>query len=90
VHPLHADLVGYRKYGKGHTLPNFWCICQRCEDLYGAGDDEDLVDIMKASRGWYWDSDDDIEECLRKPLAVFRRADKGARHMTAGGSSNDL
>jgi hypothetical protein len=90
VHPLHADLVGYREYGKGHTLPSFWCICQRCEDLYRAGHDQDLVDIMKASPRWDLDSNDDIEECLRKPLAVFRRADKGGRRMTAGGPPNAL
>jgi len=79
VHPLDPDQVGYREYDKGHTLPGFWALCQRCEQLYRAGEDTDLVEIMKSSPDWLWDSPRDIEECLRKPLAVFRRADKGAR-----------
>lgn len=38
VHPLASDLVTYRVYGKGHTLPNFWALCDRCEgNLRGGG-----------------------------------------------------
>jgi hypothetical protein len=79
IHPLDPGLVRYREYDKGHTLPGFWALCQRCEELYLAGQDDDLVEIMKSAPGWLWDSPRDIDECLRKPLAVFRRADTGAR-----------
>jgi hypothetical protein len=79
VHPLDPDLVAYRVYGKGHTLPGFWALCQRCEALYEAGRDDDLVEIMKSSPGWLWDSPADVDELLRQPLTVFRRADMGAR-----------
>ena len=79
VHPLDPDLVRYREYGKGRTLPGFWALCQRCEELYTGGQDDNLVEIMKSAPGWLWDSPSDIDECLRKPLAVFRHADTGAR-----------
>jgi hypothetical protein len=84
VHPLTPELIEYRVYGKGHTLPTFWCLCQRCEVLHRAGAEPDLIEIMKFAPGWYWDSEDQIDELLGKPLAVFRRADKGARRLTTG------
>lgn len=87
VHPLDPGLVRYRAYTKGHTLPGFWALCERCESLYQAGQDEPLVEIMKSAPGWLWDSPTDIDECLRKPLAVFRRADKGARPLASGAGS---
>jgi hypothetical protein len=81
VHPLAAERVRYRVYGKGHTLPTFWTVCDRCEALYAAGDDDALVELMKASDGWYWSTEADVDEIIRQPLAVFRNADKGARRL---------
>ena len=76
MHPLDAAQVTYREYDKGHTLPTFWCLCSRCEDLYRAGADPELVEIMKDA---WQESVEHVDECIRKPLAVFRRADRGAR-----------
>lgn len=83
VHPLDPSLVRYRAYSKGHTLPGFWPLCQRCESLYQAAQDEALVAIMKSAPDWMWDSPTDIDERLRKPLAAFRHADKGARPLAS-------
>ena len=85
LHPLNPDLVRYRAYSKGHTLPGFWALCERCEDLYLTDQDDQLVEIMKSAPGWLWDSPTDIDECIRKPLAVFRRADQGPRPLASDG-----
>ena len=82
VHPLAIDRVGYRVFGKGHTLPGFWTLCERCEGIYAGGDDESAVAVMKASDQWMWNNDEEVDELLRQPLAVFRRADKGARRLS--------
>lgn len=81
VHPLAGDLVRYRQYGKGHTLPSFWALCDRCELVYASGDAEAAVEVMRSSDGWPSVTAEDVAECIRKPLAVFRRADKGARRL---------
>jgi hypothetical protein len=81
VHPLANDLVGYRQYGKGHTLPYFWALCDRCELLYTSGNAEAAVEVMRSSDGWRWVTAEDVAECIRKPLEAFRRADKGARRL---------
>ncbi len=78
AHPLADDLVAYREYGKGHTLPTSWALCDRCETIYTSGDDDAAVEVMRSS-AWSWVADDDVAECIRQPLAVFRRADLGAR-----------
>jgi hypothetical protein len=81
VHRLAADLVRYRVFGKGHTLPSFWTLCDRCEQIYASGDDESAVETMKTSDGWLWQTEEDVDELIRQPLAVFRRADKGSRRL---------
>lgn len=81
VHPLASDLVTYRQYGKGHTLPTFWALCDRCEEIYASGETAAAVDVMRSSDAWSWVADDDVAECIRKPLEVFRRADLGARRL---------
>ena len=81
VHPLAADLVTYRVYGKGHTLPTFWALCERCESLYVAGDDPSLLRLMVASDAWQWETAADIDETIVQALEVFRRADRGARRL---------
>lgn len=80
VHPLDRTQVGYRVYGKGHTLPGFWTLCERCERRYAAGLDESLVRLLLASGNLGADiADEHVDEVVRQPLAVFRRADLGAR-----------
>jgi hypothetical protein len=81
VHPLARELVHYRIYGKRHTLPTFWMLCDGCEEIYKSGDDEAAVRLMKLSDGWLWESDEDVAETIRQPLIVFRRADKGSRRL---------
>ena len=79
VHPLALDRVRYRRYGKGHTLPGFWTVCDGCERLVAAGADHELLTVMKGSDGWLWTTDEDVQEDLGQALGVFRRADLGAR-----------
>jgi hypothetical protein len=82
IHPLDPELVTYRVYGKGHTLPSFWTLCSRCEGRYCAGDFEALVTLtVDESPEWSWEAREDIDECVRQPLRVFQRADLGARHL---------
>jgi hypothetical protein len=81
VHPLTSGLVRYQAYGKGPTLPTFWTLCERCEGVYRAGDDEVSVELMKVHMEGFWETDDDVEETIRKPIAVFRRADRGGRRV---------
>jgi hypothetical protein len=76
AHALAEDLVAYREYGKGHTLPTSWALCDRCEAIYDSGDDDATVEVMRSS-AWSWVSDEDVAECVRQPLTVFRRADLG-------------
>jgi hypothetical protein len=80
VHPLASDRVAYVKYGQGYTLPNFWALCERCEAVYASGDDDAAVEVMRSSEGgWSGVPDEDVAECVHKPLGVFRGADLGAR-----------
>jgi hypothetical protein len=81
VHPLASDLVAYREYGKGHTLPSFWTLCDRCEGIYASGDEDAAVEVMRSSDGWSWVAEKDVAECVRQPLGVFRRADLGPRRL---------
>jgi hypothetical protein len=77
VHRLARDRLTYRQYDKGHTLPSFWALCDRCEGVYASGDDDGAIELMRTH--WPYADDEDVAECIRKPLAVFRRADLGAR-----------
>jgi hypothetical protein len=77
VHRLDPAKVTFRIYGKGHTLPTFWSLCDRCEHLYDAGDDEALMRLYDP--GWEVLSEQDFEETVRQPVRVFRAADLGAR-----------
>lgn len=77
VHPLARDRLTYRQYGRGHTLPTFWALCERCEGVYTSGDDDAAVDVMRSH--WPNAGDEDVAECIRTPLAVFRGADLGSR-----------
>jgi hypothetical protein len=79
IHPLDTELVSYRQFGKGHTLPHFWTLCDPCELLYRSGDDGAIVDVILGSERWRGTPPLDVDEEVRQPLAVFRRADRGAR-----------
>jgi hypothetical protein len=79
VHPLARDRGTYRQYGKRHTLPAFWALCDRCEGVYASGDDDGAVEVMRDG-GWTA-ADEDVAQCIRKPLAVFRAADLGSRRL---------
>jgi hypothetical protein len=79
VHRLARDRLTYRQYGKGHTLPSFWALCDRCEGVYASGDDDGAIELMRTN--WPYADDEDVAECIRKPLAVFRRADLGSRRV---------
>ncbi|MDH2413913.1 hypothetical protein [Nocardioides sp. CER19] len=82
VHPLARDLLTYRVYGDGYTLPTFWTLCDACEVMHASQDLDAAVTVMRSS-GWSWVADEDVAECILKPLAVFRRADLGARRLEA-------
>jgi hypothetical protein len=82
IHPLDPNRVRYRVFGKGHTLPTFWCLCSRCERLYQRGLDEDLIDIMTSSPEWAQFDEAYIAECVAQPLMVFRTADLEARKLS--------
>ena len=80
VHPLAAHLVTYREHGKQHTLPTFWVLCDRCEQLHTSGNVDAAIDPMRAAE-WSWVPENDVAECIVKPLEVFRRADRGAQRL---------
>jgi hypothetical protein len=81
LHPLAKDKVRFRVYGKQHTLPTFWTLCEHCERLYAAGIDVELVDLMirQATEDEIAWSDDAVNEEFGQQLSVFRRSDIGAR-----------
>lgn len=75
LHPLAGNLVGFRAYNSGYTLPTFWTLCDSCESLYQAGEDDEMLKRMQQpdGEGGTWN------ELAQKSLATFRRADLGAR-----------
>jgi hypothetical protein len=80
LHPLATDKLQYREYGKEHALPGSWALCARCESLYVAGADAELVDLMQRAHDDAGSQPESyVDEVYRQPLAVFRRADLGAR-----------
>ena len=82
LHPLDRDLVTFTMFGKGHTLPHFWTLCDRCEQLYRAGDDEAILRLAVEEGGWPGGTLIDFDEEVRQPFEVFRRADLGARPLS--------
>ena len=83
VHPLDPRAVRFAVHGKPHTLPTFWCVCNRCEGLLSLGEDAELLTLMGASGG----HDPSVQEWtpaltkarLEPALATFRQADLGSR-----------
>ena len=82
IHPLDPGRIQYRVYGKGHTLPTFWCLCGRCERLYVRGLDDELLRIMREQSEWAQYRESQVAECVAQSLAVFRRADLGAQRLS--------
>jgi len=82
VHPLAAEHVRFARYGKGATWASYCTLCDPCEHIYASGDDEAVVELMKASDRWLWETEQDVDELIRNPLAALRRADKGPRRLT--------
>jgi hypothetical protein len=80
VHPLAKDRLQFRVYGNGHTLPSFWMLCERCEQVYASGDDDAALELMLTSDAWNL-SAEHVDEAIRQPLTVFRNADEGARRL---------
>lgn len=75
VHPLDREKSQFQLWGKQHTFPSYWALCDRCEGKYQAGDEEALVELMGAGRHEY----SHVDEEVRTTLAAFRVADRGAR-----------
>jgi hypothetical protein len=82
VHPLAAEHVRFVRYGQGATWASYCTLCDPCERIYASGDDDAVVELMKASDGWLWQTAQDVEELIRNPLAALRLADKGPRRLT--------
>ena len=83
MHPFDRGRLRFRSYGREHTLPTFWTVCDGCELLVRSGDDDALVVRMTQSYGGGDDapaqSPGQVAEQVRQPLEAFRRADLGAR-----------
>ncbi|MHA3703177.1 hypothetical protein ACXR2U_13445 [Jatrophihabitans sp. YIM 134969] len=85
VHPLAAAEVTYRRFERGHTLPQYWCICAGCESLHDSGDDDALATRYLETQGGDAARPPEVtaqqwrHEVAEKPVAVWRRADLGAR-----------
>jgi hypothetical protein len=54
-------------------------LCDRCERVYTSHDDDAAVEVMRSHRSWV--ADENVAECIRQPLVVFRRADLGSRRL---------
>jgi hypothetical protein len=52
VHPLAAEHVRFVRYGKDATWASYCTLCDPCERIYASGDDEAVVELMKASDRW--------------------------------------
>jgi hypothetical protein len=80
LHPLRRDRASYADGGGTVTLPGFWTLCDRCEDLYARGRYADLVAVeLTESPRWAETPPIDIGEQIGKHLRAFRAADLGAR-----------
>lgn len=75
THTLDLRRATFRTYGREHVWASRVALCERCEGLYAAGDDEGVVAAHARTRER---TDEDGHEAVRVPLAAFRRADTGA------------
>lgn len=72
VHPLDEDLRAFRSEGASWSLPTFWTICQRCEELLAASQDAALA------RLFFEHEADSMDNAIRV-VETFRAADLGAQ-----------
>lgn len=86
LHPLAKNHVEFRAYNSGYTLPTFWTLCDSCETLYAAGDDDALLKRMQQpdGDGSTWGGQE-WDELARKSSATFRDADLCGRRARAAG-----
>lgn len=63
--------IGFRCYGEGYTLPNFWPTCAECESFIREGEDVALLAQLDRQAG--------LEELSAAMLDAFREADLGPR-----------
>lgn len=71
AHRLDPAKVQFRAYGKGHTLPTFWTVCDGCEDLVARRDDEGLLRRMRVYHEF------ENEQYIATLLVTFRASDLG-------------
>lgn len=82
VHPFAEESRRFLRWGKGHTLPQHWILCEWCETVSAEGDDETLLSIMRNHQASTMDDSEDAVESLRQTLAAYRWADRGARRLS--------
>jgi hypothetical protein len=75
VHLLDDNKVRFSLRGQGQTLSTYWALCDRCEALLQAGDDEGLVELMKSGR----EDSRYVDQEVRTTLAAFGAADRQVR-----------
>ena len=81
LHLPATELVEFRAYDSGYTLPTFWTLCDVYETLYAAGDDTKMLTRMQQPDG----DEGEWDELAQKSLVTFRRADPGARALGEDG-----
>ncbi len=72
VHPFDATKTAFQWTSGPATLPNFWTVCQRCEDLVRTGADEKLATLLMEGQA-------DSRRDAVQVVDVFRDADTGPR-----------
>lgn len=75
LHHLDPDKAGFTVHGKTHVWAQQVGLCERCEQMYRAGDDAGLVAVHE--RTWETTAED-VEQGIRRALVVLRAADLGA------------
>lgn len=71
VHRFDGSKTAFQTESGGSTLPRFWTVCQRCEQLIDSGDDVELARLFHEHEA------DSLLEAI-SVVEVFRGADLGA------------
>ena len=72
VHPLDGSKTAFRVEGESWSLPTFWTVCQRCEELIAGGRNAHLAELFREHEA------DSLDEAIRV-VKTFRAADLGAQ-----------
>lgn len=72
VHPLDESKTKFETVRGNSTLPSFWTVCQRCEQLIDGGQDDELARLFQENEA------DSMREAIRV-VQVFRVADLGSQ-----------